>query len=139
MEEKLDLLVLDNSNFSIEEISFIKPSTYNELLSIIEKALKKLPKYYNIYYLDDNGDEIIINNNKKYKLAKNIVYIREAENLEESEFSLNYNKLSESKKVDLDDKYSCNICQGNIKNIKDDKPTICYRCQKTFHRKCWEN
>ena len=70
MEEKLDLLVLDNSNFSIEEISFIKPSTYNELLSIIEKALKKLPKYYNIYYLDDNGDEIIINNNKKYKLAK---------------------------------------------------------------------
>ena len=142
MEEKLDLLLLDNSNLSIEEINFIKPSTYNELLSIIEKALKKLPKYYNIYYLDDNGNEIIINNDEKYKLAKNIIYIREADNLEESEFSLNYNKLSESKKKDLDDKYSCNICQGNIKNIKDDKPTICYQCQKTFHRKCleiWDN
>ena len=142
MEEKLDLLVLDDSNLLKEEISFIKPSTYKELLNIIKKALKKLPKYYNIYYLDDNGNEIIINNNKKYKLAKNIVYIRESENLEESEFSLNYNKLSESKKVDLDDKYSCNICQGNIKNKEDDKPTMCYQCQKTFHRKClelWDN
>ena len=77
----------------------------------------------------------------KYKMIKDIIFIKEINNddLEKSIFSINYDKLSESKQDILDEKYNCNICSIIIKN---EKPYFCDKCQKIFHEKClkdWDN
>ena len=81
-----------------------------------------------------------IDNDEQYKLCKDILLIREIEpNISQSIFTMNYNKLSESKQEILDEKYCCQICKIFI---KQEKPLICYRCQKIFHQKCltdWDN
>ena len=145
MEEKLDLLFLDNSNILIEEISINKPNDFNELLDIIKNKFNKLPNNYNIYYRKDNNIEII-NNNENYKSVKDILFIHEVGDLEKSIFTMNYNKLSDSKQAILNDKYECIICETFIKiigednndNIINDKPVICYQCQQIYHKKCLE-
>ena len=138
MEEKLDLLLFDKSDNLIEEIKIKKPKTYYELLDTIKSKIKKLPKYYNISYQKEN-ENVIITNNEQYQLTKDILFIHEVNNLEESIFSLNYNKLSESQQEILDEKFSCNICEENIKDIKNDKPLICYQCQRIYHKRCLED
>ena len=112
MEEKIDLLLFDKTNILIEEVNIIKPKTYYELIDIIKVQFKNLPKYYKIYYQTEYSKEII-DNNEKYKLSKDILFINEVENLEDSLFSLNYNKLSDSEKEILDEKYSCNSVHRN--------------------------
>ena len=42
MEEKIDLLLLDNSNNLIEERNIQKPETYNDLQIIIKNIFIKL-------------------------------------------------------------------------------------------------
>ena len=54
-------------------------------------------------------------------------------NLEQSLFERNYNKLSESKRDKLDDKFNCFICDLIIKN---GAPLFCYQCQKIYHEDC---
>jgi len=39
---KLDIFLIDNSNNIIEEIKFIKPNTYQQLLEELKKNIKKL-------------------------------------------------------------------------------------------------
>ena len=134
MEERIDLLLYDKSNNLIEEINIKKPQSYSGLLNTIKATMKKLPKYYNINCQKDN-QSVIINNDEQYKFVKHILFIHEVNNLEESVFSSNYNKLTASKKQILDDKYCCSICKENIK----DKQLICYQCQKIFHKKCLED
>ena len=139
MEEKIDLLLLDNSNNLIEERNVPKPSTYNELKSIIKIYFKNSPDYFKVSFRNEFNNEIIINNEEDYKSSKDILFIHQINNvnkLQESIYALNYDKLSESKQDILDEKYNCNICEVNIKN---EKPLFCYRCQKLFHRKCLEN
>ena len=137
MSEKIVCLLLNESNIPFEEININRPKTYNDLILILRKNCKNLPKYYYIFYQSDNNKEIIINNNEEYKQSKDILFIRkkEVKNLSESIFSLNYNILSEAKQDILDNKYACNIC--NL-IIKDENPLFCYRCQKIFHQKCLE-
>ena len=130
---------LDNYNNLIEERNAKKPNTYNEWKSIINITFKYEPEFYIIFYRNEFNNEIIINNDEEYKLSKDILFICEVKyvnNLQESVYALNYDKLSESKQDILDEKYNCNICE--IK-IKDEKPLLCYRCQKLFHKKCLEN
>ena len=141
MEEKLDLLLFDKSNNLLEGININKPETYNDLVNIIETKFKKLPKYYNILFQTGNNKEII-DNNEKYKLSEDILFIYEADkddNLEKSLFSLNFSKLSDSKQEILNEKYSCPICEEIIKNVKNGKPLLCYQCQNIFHKACLEN
>ena len=136
MEEKIDLLLLDNSNNLIEERNIQKPETYNDFQLIIKNIFTKLPEHYKIFYRNEYNIEKIIHNNEEYKLAKDILFINEIkkeDNINESMYALNYDKLSESKQDILDDKYNCNIC--NVE-IKEEKPLLCYRCQKLFHKKC---
>ena len=140
MEEKIDLLLLDNSNNLIEERNVPKPKSYSELKLIIKNNFTKLPEYYQIFYSDEYNSKKIINNDEEYKLSKDILFINELKNneqIKESIYELNYDKLSESKQDILDEKYNCNICQVNIK--QEEKPLLCYRCQKLFHKKCLEN
>ena len=137
MEEKVGLFLLDTSNNIIEEDYIRKPESFSQLLNYIPKKFKELTQNYNIFYLSDNNKEIIINNDKDYKLSKGILFIREVKNdyFNKSLFEMNYEKLSESKKEILDEKYNCYICNEKIKN---EKPLLCYKCQKIFHKKCLE-
>ena len=135
MENNLDIILLDISNSIIEETSVEKPKTYQDLLGILKNKLKKLPNNFNIILQSFEGNEIIIKSDEEYKLIEDILFIREIneKDLGQSDFSLNYNRLSESKQEILDEKYNCSIC---LKNIKNENPLFCYKCQKIFHDKC---
>ena len=141
MENKLRISLVDEMNNIIEEISHIRPYNIDELIIIIKKNFKNLPKNFNIYY-KENNQEITINNDEEYQLSKDMLYIKEIKDLSKSTdslFSLNYKKLSESQQEELDEKYNCIICDTNIKN---ESPLLCYQCQKIFHKKClddWNN
>jgi hypothetical protein len=74
MEERIDLLLFDNSDNLIEEININKPKSYYDLLDTIKATMKKLPRYYNIFYQKEN-ENVIINNNEQYKLTKDILFI----------------------------------------------------------------
>ena len=58
------------------------------------------------------------------------------DNLGLSQFSSDYDELSESKKDILNNKYNCSICLTIIKN---ENPLFCYICQKIFHHSCLKN
>ena len=138
MANNLDAILFDISNNIIEEISLEKPKTYQELLSILKNKLKKLPNYFNIIIQTLNGNEINIKSDQEFKLIKDIIFIREIKksDLDKSIFSLNYNNLSESKQEILDEKFNCSIC---FKNIKNENPLFCYKCQKIFHNECLDD
>ena len=61
---KIDIFLLDNLNNIKNEVSMKKPKTYQELLNQLGKKLKNLPKYYEIYIIGKNNEEIKINKNK---------------------------------------------------------------------------
>ena len=129
MSDKLDILLLDNSNNLIEEVNIIKPKSYQELLIQLRQKLKKLPKIYMIFQLSENNNEIIINNDKIYNSIKDILLIREKRDnfLGQSLSELNYKKLSKSTQEILDKKYICTLCSNRIKN---EKSLFCNKCQK---------
>ena len=112
---KMNIFILDNLDNLNEELVINKPKRYQELL----KYLSNKNKLYEIF-IYDNNNKIIINNEDKYKQIKDIIFIKEInkDDLEKSIFSINYNKLSESKRNILDEKYNCNICSIIIKNEK---------------------
>ena len=87
----------------------------------------------------DIGSNYEIKNQLEYDLyAGRELYVRknEGENISESIWTRNFNKLSESKKEIISQKYTCSIC---LELIKNEKPYFCYVCQKIFHYKCLEN
>ena len=98
----LNIFILDNLDNLKEELTINKPKKYEELL----RYLNIKNKLYEIF-LYDNNNKIIINNEDKYKIIKDIIFLKGINNddLYKSIFSINYNKLSESKKDILDEKY----------------------------------
>ena len=131
----MELYLLDESNMVKEEVIMIKPKSYKDLLKLIKNKLKNISEYYEIFIIDENNKEIIINNDNIYNKIKDILFIREINKdiLEQSLFEINYNKLSESKQEILDNKYNCILCSIIIKN---ENPYYCYKCQKKYHEKC---
>ena len=69
---KLNIFILDNLNNEKEEIIINKPKTYQELL----KYLISKNKLYEIFIYDTNNNKIIINNEDKYKMIKDIIFIK---------------------------------------------------------------
>ena len=141
MFDNLDVILLNGSNEQIEEKILPKPTTFEELISLLKENINNLPENYHLFFYSDNN-EININNNEDYQLLQDILFIRENDNnnqyMEQSIFSINYNNLSESKKEIIDNKYNCSICH---EHIKKENPYICNRCQKIIHIKClkdWE-
>jgi len=130
---ELNILILDNLNKTKEELSIIKPNTYQDLLNLLEEKYKNISNY-ELFIFDFKNNEIKINN-ENYDMLDNILFIREKNKntLKQSLFEINYNKLSESKRDILDDKYNCILCSIIIKN---ENPLLCYKCQKIFHEKC---
>ena len=137
MEAKIALYLVDNAGKIIEAITVKKPKSFNELIDIVKAYMKKLPNYYSYFY-QVNNEKIVVNSEETYKQVKTVLFIREVKNIKESIFSSNYNKLSYTKQRTIDDKFNCHICEDNIKDIENDKPLICYQCQRLFHRKCLE-
>ena len=136
----LDIFLLDNSNNIIEEINVKKPKTYQGLVNLIKKKLKKLPNHFNIFYQSPNNKNIIINSNKEYNLSINILFVKEIKenklqlnNSINSDNSFNYDILSQDL---IDELYSCFICSELIKH---ENPLFCYSCQKIFHQQCLKN
>ena len=132
---KLHIIVYDNLDKEKEKKIINKPKTFQELL----RYLSNENKLYEIFVYDKNYNKVIINNEDKYKIIREIIFIKEKDNLDKSIFSINYDKLTSSKQELLDEKYSCNICLFIIKN---ENPYLCYKCQNIFHEKClkdWDN
>ena len=131
----MEIFLLDNSNNTKEETNMPKPKSYLEFLQQIKSKFKNMPEYYEIFMLDEDNKEIKINNEETFKKVVDILFIREIDKamLEQSLFSLNYDKLSESQQDILDQKYNCILCTIIIKN---ENPYLCYKCQKIFHEKC---
>ena len=133
---QITIYLLNPSKNIKGEIKLKKPKTYQDLLKILSHKLKKnLSNNYDIFIVDKNNKEITINNEENYKKIEDILLIREIDkNMEkQSFFKLNYNKLSESKKERLEEKYNCLSCLNFIEN---ENPYLCYKCQKIFHEKC---
>ena len=80
MSEKIDVILLDKSNNAIQEINILRPNSYEEFIFKINSSFKNLPQYYNIFNIGENNKEFIINNNEKYKLMNDIIFIREINN-----------------------------------------------------------
>ena len=135
---KMDVFLLDNLNNTKEEIKILKPKSYDNLLKQIGKKFKNISEYYDIFILDENNEEIKIDTEEEYEQVGDILFIREIDKniLEQSMFEINFNKLSESNKNIVEEKYNCKICSMIIKN---ENPYFCYNCQKIFHEKCLKN
>jgi len=138
MSAKIDIYLLDKTNNLIEEINILKPKTYEILNITLKNNLKNLPEFFTLFYPSADNKEIEIHNDEEYQLLKDTLFIRQIEkqDLGKSIFDIAYNKLDESKRDILDEKYNCYICQENIKH---ENPLFCYICQKIFHYKCLED
>ena len=137
----INIFLLDKSKNTKKEQRIKKPKTYQELIEQLRSIFHNLPEYYELFILNKKNEEIIINNEEEYQIINGILFIREIgnNNLEQSLFEKNYNKLSESNQIILDEKYNCILCSTIIKK---EKPYFCYKCQKIFHEKClkdWDN
>ena len=128
----MEIFILDDLNNIKEQLSIQKPKSYEQFLQEINIKFQIIS--YDIFIVDKDNKEIKIDNNN-YKLIKDIVFIRELDNdiLEKSIFSINYDKLPESKRDVIDEKYNCKLCEIIIKN---ENPYLCYECQNIFHEKC---
>ena len=105
----MDIILLDSSTKTKEEINIIKPKTYKKLLKKLEEEFEELPENYELFILDKTNKEIKISKESDFKKIGDILFVREIikDNLDKSLYELNYNKLSESKQEILDDKYNC--------------------------------
>ena len=137
MEKNINIILIDESNNIKGEKIIKKPPSFNKFISSLKKEFPDLPIYYKIIFQSKENDLKDINNDREYKLAENIIFIKQVNeiDLDKSIFSLNYNQLPESKQDFLDERFNCFICSDSIK--KEDPP-FCYICQKNFHYKCLE-
>ena len=91
----LNLVIFDNLDNEKEKKVINKPKTYLELV----KYLSSNNKPYELFIMDRDYNKLIINEENKYKLIKNIIFIKEINNVEESLYSKNYiNYQNQNKK-----------------------------------------
>ena len=134
----INVFLLDKSDNIKEALKIKKSITYKQLLDEVRQKSNNMPEHYEIFILENNDKKMIINDEEKFKKIDNILFIKETPNslLMQSLFSSAYNKLPESEKEKLDEKYNCILCSTMIKK---ENPYLCYICQKIFHEKCLKN
>ena len=132
---KINIFLLDDLNRAKEEVNIIKPKTYKALLKQLRQNLNNLPDTFEIFILDRNYNEIKIKNGEYFDIIDDILFVREinTNNIQKSIFEFNYNILSEKNREILEEKYNCILCAISVKN---EKPYLCYECQKIFHENC---
>ena len=136
MSSNFKIILVDKYLNIIKEYRIPRPKLLEDIKKYLEKSISK-----NVTILQglDIGSNYEIKNQLEYDLyAGRELYVRknEGENISESIWTRNFNKLSESKKEIISQKYTCSIC---LELIKNEKPYFCYVCQKIFHYKCLEN
>ena len=129
----MQIFLLDKNNNAKAESNLKKPKSYQDLLSLLKQKITNMSEYFEIFIIDQNNNEIKIDNEQNYSMIGDILFIREINkvDLEQSLFQRNFNELSESKKDILGDKFNCLLCSEMIKN---EKPYLCYQCQKIFQK-----
>ena len=134
----IDIILFDSSNNYIEQVNIIKPKTYQNLLDEIKNKIKNIPEVYKIFILDEYNKEINIEDEEDFNLIADILFIREIDknNLEKSIIAGHYNKLSESIREKLEEKYNCLLCE---ELIIDEDPYFCQQCHSIFHQNCLKN
>ena len=138
MSKNLKIILVDDDLKEIKQFIMPKPKLLEEVKAFIEKNISK-----NTIILNHLGkDKYIVKTQKEYENASyyNQIFVRNiesgSEDLAQSLFTRNLNKLPESKQDIITEKYTCSIC---LELIKDENPLFCYVCQKIFHHKCLEN
>ena len=125
----INVYLIDEFYNIIEALNLLKPKTYSSLLDTINSESKNLFKEYEIFFEDNNKENIISNDEDYAKVKdKDVLYIRDV-----GEFQKSFHKLSDSMNINFEDKYSCIICKEIIQN---ENPLFCYRCQKLYHKNC---
>ena len=83
---KINIFLLDDLDNLKEELTINKPKTYQELM----KYLSNKNKFYEIFIYDNNNN-IIIDKRDKYKMIKDIIFIKEInkDDLKKSIYSIN--------------------------------------------------
>ena len=132
---RIGIFLLDESNNIKEEINIIKPETYIDLLTHLDKKYKNLSEYYELFIISQNKKKIIINNEEAFSKIDDIIFIRNIDpnKINQSFISKNYNILPQTKIEQYEEKYNCILCSVIINN---ENPYLCYKCQKIFHEQC---
>ena len=73
---RIGIFLLDESNNIKEEINIIKPETYIDLLTHLDKKYKNLSEYYELFIISQNKKKIIINNEEAFSKIDDIIFIR---------------------------------------------------------------
>ena len=138
MSKNLKIILVDDDLKEIKQFIMPKPKLFEEVQAFIEKNISKNTIILNS--LDKDKYELKSQKNYEKASLNNVLYVRKIEsgkeNLAESIFTRNLNKLPESKQDIITEKYTCSIC---LELIKDENPLLCYVCQKIFHHKCLKN
>ena len=132
---RIGIFLLDESNNIKEEINIIKPETYIDLLTHLDKKYKNLSEYYELFIISQNKKKIIINNEEAFSKIDDIIFIRNIDpnKINQSFISKNCNILPQTKIEQYEEKYNCILCSVIINN---ENPYLCYKCQKIFHEQC---
>ena len=132
---RIGIFLLDESNNIKEEINIIKPETYIDLLTHLDKKCKNLSEYYELFIISQNKKKIIINNEEAFSKIDDIIFIRNIDpnKINQSFISKNCGVLPRTKIEQYEEKYNCILCSVIINN---ENPYLCYKCQKIFHEQC---
>ena len=132
---KLLIIQLNHDKQTINEASINRPSSYKALMKVILENFEI--NSFNMYYFDQNNNEVYINNNEQFKKSGNMIFIIEnnvLNVLNESIYDRIRKHLSDSKMDGIDEKYLCNLCTEKFTQ----NPYYCYRCSKKFCEKCFK-
>ena len=76
---KMEIVLLDSSNASKGNVSMVKPNTLQELYNKLRQNFKNEVGFYEIFYLEENKEEVKIYTNEDYKRVKDKLFVREVE------------------------------------------------------------
>ena len=141
MSKNIKVFLIDNlnKNKELEETEIEKPKTLEELQLFLEKKMKKIPDYYNLFYIADDK-EIKIQNDEQYELfSNNELFIRQVDPKEKAgtlfKKSINKSLIENKNKEDkIDDTEQINQLKEEIKQkdkiIEENKNYIEKICKK---------
>ena len=76
MSKNIKVFLIDNKNEYLEEIGIEKPQTLDEFLLTLKHKMNNFPDYYSLFYISDDKEINIQNNDQYHLFSNNILYIR---------------------------------------------------------------
>ena len=74
---KLQIFLLDKFNNTKSEFNIIKPNSLSDLLNQLRQKITNISEYFEIFIIDKNNKEIIIDKEEKYLMIQDILFIRQ--------------------------------------------------------------